>query len=119
MQSHPIVPLLFDMPDLNLIAETQNLPHTDKTAFQESVDLYSRNRREQNALHWCFIVILWIIVIGFGIAILTKFLHMVLPEKYCWLDEDHIKKLNEFITTGGIGGIGTALFKNKIGSTNK
>ena len=107
------------MSELDLISENQNPPPSDSRAIRESTDLYSRNRREQNALHWCFIVILWVIVIGFGVAILTKFLHMVLPDNWCWLNEDHIKKLNEFITTGGIGGIGTALFKNKIGTTGK
>lgn len=107
------------MPQLSLINET-NPPLSDTQAIEENKDLISRatrNRREQNAMHWAFIVILWIIVSGFGFAILVKLATILLPDRLCWLSPEHLKNLNDFITTGGIGGVGGALIKNKVTST--
>ncbi len=107
------------MPDIHLIKEGST-PVSDTQALEESKDLasrYKRSRREQNAMHWAFIIILWIIVAGFGFAILTRISMMILPDRYCWLSDEHLKSLNDFITTGGIGGVGGALLKNKFPSS--
>ena len=94
--------------ELDELIKERNLPTViDEKANQESRDLVARSkrdRREQNAVHWSFIIILAVIVVGFGAAIMTRVLHLVLPERYCWLDDDHLKRINEFIMTGGIGG---------------
>lgn len=108
------------MPQISQINEPST-PISDTQAIEESKDLISRakrNRREQNALHWAFIILLWIIVSGFGLAILVRIGSILLPDQYCWLNEEHLKKLNDFITTGGIGGVGGALLKNKLPSSS-
>lgn len=103
------------MSDLNLI--TDSLPASDPRAKQELEDLLSkskRDKREIDSQHWAFVILLWILVLGFASVVVIYILHIVLPVRYCWLDEAHLSKLTQFLTTGGIGGVGTALFKNKF-----
>jgi len=104
-------------PDIDVIKEISKNLQIDAQAEQESKDLISghkRNRREQNAMHWAFVLILWIIVFSFCAAVIIKILHMFLPDQYAWLNEIHLKKIDDYIFAGGVGGVGVGLLKSRF-----
>lgn len=104
------------MLNFNLITES-NPTNSDEAARQELKDHLSKSKREnreKGALHWAFVIILWIIVIIFLAVVVIYILHIVLPQSYCWLSSEQLKQITQFVTMGGIGGVGTALLKNKI-----
>ncbi|MGB8191040.1 MAG: hypothetical protein WCF67_03930 [Chitinophagaceae bacterium] len=94
----------------------------DERAREESKDYISksrRKRREQNTMHWGFVVLLCIAVMGVAFVLIARISHLLLPAKYYWLTEEQITKLNEFLTTGIIGGTIVALFKSKVLKSNE
>jgi len=104
----------------SLIKEPQQVV-VDSKAKEENRDYVSQHRRirrEQNTLHWAFLGIVWIAVVGVAFVLFAKLSHLVLPPKFSWLDETQLKNLDEFLTTGAIGGTVVGFFKAKINEKN-
>ena len=104
----------------SLIKEPQQIV-VDSKAKEENRDYVSqarRRRREQNTLHWAFLGIVWIAVLGVAFVLFAKLSHLVLPPRFSWLDDAHLKKLDEFLTTGAIGGTVVGFFKSKFSDKN-
>jgi hypothetical protein len=95
------------------------IPQVDSKAKEEVKNWTSesrRKRREENVVHWGFVILVWAVFIGVTFVVISKISHLVLPTKYHWLDEVHLKKIDDFLTTGTIGGIVVGFFKNKMQS---
>lgn len=62
-----------------------NLP-VDALAKSQQKDFISsakRKRREENAKHWGFITLIWIIVACVGVAFIFKVWHLLAPASMC------------------------------------
>ncbi|HKP32594.1 MAG TPA: hypothetical protein VJT83_07700 [Chitinophagaceae bacterium] len=104
--------------DRTLFKET-NPPSVDVRAEEERKNIIARtrrNRREEGAKHWAFVSLIWLVVGCVGIAFLMKVCHILLPEDYYWLDEVHLRKIDEFLTTGILSGSVGIFFKSRIGN---
>jgi hypothetical protein len=102
--------------DLDKIADNPSV-HPDTKANLEAEKLFKKHRRELRrfgALNWCFIVLVWVCLISVGGIIIVRILHMILPDKYCWLTKEQLSNMSEFFFDGGIGGIVVGVLKSNI-----
>lgn len=76
-------------------------------------------RQKERGLHIAFLVLVWTGVSLFVVVLVAKVCQMALPADYCWLDEAHTKKLDDFLTSGVIGGAITGFFKSKLNPSEK
>ncbi|MBC7652797.1 MAG: hypothetical protein H7101_13715 [Deinococcales bacterium] len=79
----------------------------------------NRDIREKGLKHWCFLALLVLGALGVIIVTIVKILHLILPEQYKWLNQEQISKIEEFLTSGVIGGSIVGIYKSKAAGSNK
>ena len=86
----------------------------------EEKKLYGKERRkdkEQQALHYIFLVFVWAISIV-GIATIgIRIAHLALPAKFQWLTIEQIQGIDKIFFSGAVGGFIVNYFK-KTSETN-
>lgn len=63
-------------------------------------------RREQFRDHLAFgaLIVLWILMASVGLTVLALAWHYITPERWCWLTEGQLAKLQTFIFSGALIG---------------
>lgn len=72
-----------------------------------------RNNREKNQFHWAKVIFIWVLAICGMFVLITVALHLILPNKWRWLDTNEITYLKGLFASG-IGGAILAKFGNKL-----
>lgn len=111
---------LRQLPNIEQIQEVGVLI-VDERAKQELRDLISENNRtnrEKNAKHWAFVFLIWVGVIAVAFVLFAKVYHLLCAHNYAWLDKEQLDNIDEFLTSGVIGGSVVGFFKSKMGETN-
>jgi hypothetical protein len=109
------------LPDIEQIKEV-SVAGIDERAKQELQDFISENNRtnrEKNTKHWAFVFLMWVGTVAVALVLFAKVYHLLCAHNYAWLDKDQLNKIDEFLTSGIIGGSVVGFFKSKISDPNK
>jgi len=109
------------LPNIEQIQEA-SVVIIDERAKQELKAFVSENNRtnrEKNVKHWAFISLMWVGTIAVAFVLFAKVYHLICAHDYAWLDKDQMNKIDEFLTSGIIGGSVVGFFKSRISDINK
>ncbi len=85
-----------------------NLAPKDANARREEKSLYGDDKRahqKKQAIHYLFIVAIFVLVIVVLGLFVCRALQSVLPSGYCWLTTEQIKYVDDFVAHGALGGL--------------
>jgi len=103
--------------DIALLKEPVPPTEVDVRAREERLNLSARSkrlRREEGAKHWGLVFLIWLVFICVGLVFICKVCHLFLPVNYQWLDDIHLRKIDEFLATGVLSGGVTMFFKARF-----
>jgi hypothetical protein len=81
---------------------------------QDRIGRHKRRRREENTMHWAFVLLVWAVSFSVLIAFLLNTWHVLAPGSLCWLGNLEIQKVQQFLTTGVLSGTAGAIFQTKF-----
>ena len=94
-------------------------PLPDADARKEQKDLFGDQKRveeKKDAIHKIFLFAIRVITGVVLVLFVCRMMQSILPEKYCWLNEDQKKSIDDFIFHGAIGGLLVGSIKQILSS---
>ena len=93
--------------------------NTDDALARQEAQKYRSNKdkredKEQQTIHWVFIIGTWAAGIAGVIILLIYMLHFVLPERINWPTAVQIQQIERIFFSGTVGAILTAFVKKKV-----
>ena len=66
---------------------------------------FIRSEEKKDEIHRLFIYIVRTMVVVVGVVFVVRMLHFILPKDCCWLSDEQLKAIDNFVAHGAVGGI--------------